>query len=1267
MKWIGQHIWDFISRFRTTVYFENLETSSEENVLVVDSDGKVTKNTTLGGSDLTLTNASDNRIITSTGGTGLTAESDFTFEAATSLAAMSWSGAGNLPEFRLSNTNSGTSGAMFRFEKTDSGTAGDVLGNISFSGDDDAGDSAGSYASIVGKILNPAAGSERGKLEFKVLEYDGTLTDGLIISGGDTDNTINTTIGGGINSLTTIAGSLNFSSSSVDIAASSYLDIKSNGNMGFVIDEDNNSTSNDFFWCTNGASHATRKLMNLSDEALLTVGGQGGTAGNITIENLVDDANGPTLTLHSQRGTTAADSQDDDVLGQINFSGYDDGTPSTQSYANIKSTIADATSGQEAGKLELQVAEYDGTVTTGLTLDGNTDADGEVDVTVGAGVNSVTTIAGDLDIDGSLLNHGHLPSGDFSSYIQSAAPASGWASGSNDGVGTNCIFANSRVTAGSQTNTFVGTKINIDDTASHTGTIDYTGLDINIDFLNTNGTQKSKGVSTIITDGDTTDMYGLWQQIEDGGTDLYFQSSDTTTVDYFSIKTGASGATTIGTVDGGGADADITLKPDGILIFQPLSTVTELGDVSNSGANLRRMANSSGVGGKLHVLAGAGGGTDQAGGDLELKSGRATGSAAFGDITFFCGEQNASSGTSVRANSLVSKLKSNASTSTDQYWYEKAGASENDYFKLSVAEHGATTLSTVDGNAEEAHLNVVVDGDVTFKPDSSGEIQFLDNSGATKVKIAPNSASSFYNYGLISYFGTASALGSVIYKTPSPHDAAGGGLTIYAGSPTAGTTNDLAGGALTLAGGQGKGTGAGGKIEFKVAPPALGSGSSLNSYVTPMTITSDGGIVFTPNLTATNTFWIDNNAHASNTVDIDAGILDIDADDNVTIDAADLITLTTADTGADGKISLVSGVASDNTAIHLDGNADAASIVDIDAGVLDIDVTGATTLTSGSNFNVEAGRMILNVDASGDSAENKAALFIDFDRTVAGSGTAAHNDIGIDLDVNSASLGTSSAKGIDVDVVGATSGTHTLTGVDVNVSGGDYNVGLEITVPDTANDHHIKLTAADDTNDRTHIDVANGGDLTVETIGNSGSLILDIAGNIELNADGGDINFKDDSKLLANIGNHASTTVQAGEIQVNSRKFDITSSTVGDFQGDVVYIGSTSTTIGQLYYLRSTGAWAPANAGLESTSVGMLGIALGDDSSTKGMLVRGMVTISNDPGAFGDTLYISETNGEITSAKPSDANDVIRVVGYCLHATNKQIWFDPDKTWIKHA
>ena len=43
-----------------------------------------------------------------------------------------------------------------------------------------------------------------------------------------------------------------------------------------------------------------------------------------------------------------------------------------------------------------KVAEYDGTLTTGLKLDGDTDVDGEIDVTIGAGAESVTTIAGTL-------------------------------------------------------------------------------------------------------------------------------------------------------------------------------------------------------------------------------------------------------------------------------------------------------------------------------------------------------------------------------------------------------------------------------------------------------------------------------------------------------------------------------------------------------------------------------------------------------------------------------------------------------------------------------------------------------------------------------------------------------------------------------------------------------------------------------------------------------------------------------------------------------
>ena len=44
IKYIGQHIFDFIARFRSDVYLEDLSTSTDINVLVVDSDGKVFKN-----------------------------------------------------------------------------------------------------------------------------------------------------------------------------------------------------------------------------------------------------------------------------------------------------------------------------------------------------------------------------------------------------------------------------------------------------------------------------------------------------------------------------------------------------------------------------------------------------------------------------------------------------------------------------------------------------------------------------------------------------------------------------------------------------------------------------------------------------------------------------------------------------------------------------------------------------------------------------------------------------------------------------------------------------------------------------------------------------------------------------------------------------------------------------------------------------------------------------------------------------------------------
>ena len=43
MKWIGQHIWSLISRFRNDVYLESVTESAQDHVVGIDADGKLYK------------------------------------------------------------------------------------------------------------------------------------------------------------------------------------------------------------------------------------------------------------------------------------------------------------------------------------------------------------------------------------------------------------------------------------------------------------------------------------------------------------------------------------------------------------------------------------------------------------------------------------------------------------------------------------------------------------------------------------------------------------------------------------------------------------------------------------------------------------------------------------------------------------------------------------------------------------------------------------------------------------------------------------------------------------------------------------------------------------------------------------------------------------------------------------------------------------------------------------------------------------------------
>ena len=145
-------------------------------------------------------------------------------------------------------------------------------------------------------------------------------------------------------------------------------------------------------------------------EENVTFGGEEGTFSsataskpNITIKNTTNDTNGAFLTFLKDKGSAAAD---DDNIGTITWYGDNDAQEQTQ-FAKVECFVNDASNGTERGKLRMSVAEYDGTVTTGFEIRGDSD-DGVIDWTLGAGANSFGNVTGDLGLlhDAAVLYFG---------------------------------------------------------------------------------------------------------------------------------------------------------------------------------------------------------------------------------------------------------------------------------------------------------------------------------------------------------------------------------------------------------------------------------------------------------------------------------------------------------------------------------------------------------------------------------------------------------------------------------------------------------------------------------------------------------------------------------------------------------------------------------------------------------------------------------------------------------------------------------------------
>ena len=115
--------------------------------------------------------------------------------------------------------------------------------------------------------------------------------------------------------------------------------------------------------------------------------------------------------------------------------------------------------------------------------------------------------------------------------------------------------------------------------------------------------------------------------------------------------------------------------------------------------------------------------------------------------------------------------------------------------------------------------------------------------------------------------------------------------------------------------------------------------------------------------------------------------------------------------------------------------------------------------------------------------------------------------------------------------------------------------------------------------------------------------------------------------------------------------------------GIIIKLHSTATTAGKLYYKSNfAAAWSEADADSDGATR-MLGVALGSNSGTSGMLLQGLFRKASHGFSAGAPLYVSTTSGAFTTTAPSGSGDYVRVVGYVIDSNI--IYFNPSGTWVE--
>ena len=115
-----------------------------------------------------------------------------------------------------------------------------------------------------------------------------------------------------------------------------------------------------------------------------------------------------------------------------------------------------------------------------------------------------------------------------------------------------------------------------------------------------------------------------------------------------------------------------------------------------------------------------------------------------------------------------------------------------------------------------------------------------------------------------------------------------------------------------------------------------------------------------------------------------------------------------------------------------------------------------------------------------------------------------------------------------------------------------------------------------------------------------------------------------------------------------------------------------TTVAGLVYGLQTNGNIQAADKDQGAHASGLLGVAMGTNSTTNGLLLRGFAQVSQSGQlSLGQKVYMGDSGIVTGSVDAFASGDFIRSVGYCVNSGNTNgsasIYFNPDNTFIEKA